>query len=409
MTRRGGAALILSSALLLLLLAPSASADHAYSHRYVVFGRVVDSAGAPVDGAQVSLEATFAFEGACSTHPEAATDAWSATPTMPTNARGEFWICLHAHGLDADDPGTLRLTVDRHGSANHLVVQELPADPRLRVTFVDLVVPQPMDGNRSGLATEHTVAGRVWSPWVSGEKLDNVAVDGMARTDLPVEVRILDPAGANHAASTSTNAYGDFAVRVPLAAALSPDARVVITAEGRDFEARAGTTGWTFFEAELGPVAEFILVGETNGTPAWHNTSDKRPNPTLRVLPGANVTLIAVNAEATPHAMQVEGFPASDTLTARGDYRLYHATAPASGTVAYYCPFHPDTMRGLLAVVPEPALPEPTATPTPTEPGPTQPAPTPTATPTTEPAKTPVSLALALVGLALAAVAARRR
>ena len=67
--------------LLLLPLLPSASADHVYSHRYVVYARVVDEQDRPVPGVPVTLDFPETVEGTCNPQPKNATEYFGNTVT----------------------------------------------------------------------------------------------------------------------------------------------------------------------------------------------------------------------------------------------------------------------------------------------------------------------------------------
>ena len=394
--------------LLPILLTPSALADHAYSHRYVVFGRVLDADGAPVEGVEVLGAPTFSYEGDCTTHPEAGTDAWGPEAFGRTNERGEFWLCYHAHVMPVASPGEVRLDVVAR-SGESLAKQTVAADPFLRVSFVDLRVPDSAGGDASLLAREHLVAGRVWSPWVSGGRLESVPVEGLAVKDLQVNVSISDGA-LEYEASTRTNVYGDFAVRVPLDAALSDAATVRVAYDDAEAERAANATGWTTFKLESFPRAEFILVAQEHapGAYAWHFPGDITANPELRVLPEARVSIIVVNGVNATHTFQVEGEPAASTLDTRGQFLAYNFTAPTQGAARYWSVEHrDDQMEGRVVIVGSaaPPTPPPATTPTTTAPA-TTPATSPTPATITE---TPGAPAALVVLVLLGAAIARRR
>lgn len=103
--------------ILVLLLVPLAAADHVFSHRVYVIGRVIDREGLPVSG--LSVNATFEGlrGGRCfESKPET---------TSPT---GDYEICRHSHEIPVSTNVTVRVAgaerigaVDpdlRHASAN---------------------------------------------------------------------------------------------------------------------------------------------------------------------------------------------------------------------------------------------------------------------------------------------------
>ena len=93
MVRRGVlalAALAVGVSVLTLAAAPAA-ADHVYSHRYVVLGRVINDLKEPALGWTAS--ATFSGvtpEGTCSLLP---------APVPDTTAEGDFFLCYHVHAF----------------------------------------------------------------------------------------------------------------------------------------------------------------------------------------------------------------------------------------------------------------------------------------------------------------------
>lgn len=407
MTRSGPPLLpLILLGILLLASVPTASADHAYSHRYVVFGRVVDASGAPVENATVTIAGALEV-GACALHAGAATDAWNATDQGVTDALGEFRLCRHQHAMRGEN-ATL-LVVATQGD-REVARQEVAVDPFLRANHVTLVA----DANATeGHAwTSHLVAGRVWSPWVSGETLDGVPVEGFAHPGVPVRVTLGTREG-EETIETQTNLYGDYAVRFD---ATVEDAVVAIDVEGERFTFGANESiGWTVAHAVLPPVAELVLFSASGADGRSWSTLAGEVDATLLVMPGARVSLIAVNAEDAPHDFEVETIGSVPTMTARGDYHWLNFTAPTAGTLAYGTP---GVLRGLIQVATQAGEPieGPPRVTTPTPPTQDD-LPPPTSTPTTtaspsptpSPERTPVSPLAALLALALVALAQRRR
>lgn len=106
----------------LALVAPVAVADHAFSHRVVVTGRVVDVEGLPAPGVRPVLR----FEGV---------DVGGAcfdSRDERAGAHGDFGICRHAHVLR--EGGRVNVTV---GDAS----VEAPLDKDLRKASVLLQLP----------------------------------------------------------------------------------------------------------------------------------------------------------------------------------------------------------------------------------------------------------------------------
>ena len=230
----------------LALLAPVAGADHVYSHRYLVHGRVVDAAGAPVPG----VEVRFAFpglqvEGGCGGQAGTQTDAFGPVRFVNvTNARGEFMTCAHAHAMPANGSASVRVTAPGLDAS-----AEAPVDPEQRWSYlvVRLDAAHPA-ANASLLAAEHTVLGRAWRPGPA--TLEGVRVLGATAGGVKVAVTLHPAEGEPVRADATTNPYGDFAVRLPLAAA--PGAgRVVVEAGNITFEAPLDASGATALRLTL--------------------------------------------------------------------------------------------------------------------------------------------------------------
>lgn len=90
--------------LALLLLAPVAAAEHVFSHRIYVVGRVIDTEGRPAPGLAVEL----AFEGA-RVGGACAVNARSES----TGPRGDFELCRHGHALDSAGNASVLVRVGR--------------------------------------------------------------------------------------------------------------------------------------------------------------------------------------------------------------------------------------------------------------------------------------------------------
>jgi len=209
---------VLAAVALLLVGAGPAAADHAYSHRYVIVGRVIDVLGEPAMGWFAS--ATFSGvtpDGACSLSPQSA-------PT--TNAYGDFFLCYHVHAISG---GTVTVSGDSFSQSFNLNLN-------LRKTVVSIQLPgtwATKDANAvSNFPTQYTVRGRVWQP-APGTNLEGVPVNGVALTNEPVSVHMIYNSGSERAPAPApvTNAYGDFATTISLGDALTGGV-VHVTAHG---------------------------------------------------------------------------------------------------------------------------------------------------------------------------------
>lgn len=202
-----------------VMLSQVALADHVYSHRVVVKGRLVGSDGLPVPGQPVDLTARGdAFDRPCREAQRNVTDE-----------NGDFWFCYHIHAVA---PGvTFNI---RAGS----VVESRNLDTDLRqVDFLlrDFLTPgvAPPDWNAT-----FRIEGRVWDrgPVV----LEGVPVAGTALVNVPVGL-VLD---ADHAINGSaydlrTDSYGDYAATLRIVPGQDPTAlRVHVTTQGVTQEGR---------------------------------------------------------------------------------------------------------------------------------------------------------------------------
>lgn len=219
-------------------LLPLAAADHAYSHRYVVYGRLLDADGNPVPGVTVNMGTKdFEYEGPCAQQPLTETEAFGRTETRPTtNQHGEFMFCFHAHEINRVAPPKGFLRIDEFN-----VDREFTFDPYTRMTFMPVQLDRVVDkANRTALDTSLTVLGRLWKP--AGERIlvDSVPVFGhtVDRTRVNITVKLDDGTTLN--VNTTTNNYGDFAIRVPIEKRPS-GGTVTIEAAGETFEEEIDT------------------------------------------------------------------------------------------------------------------------------------------------------------------------
>lgn len=213
---RGRTALVAVMAFLTLAaLAPLAAADHAYSHRYIVFGRVVDAENNPVPGLTVDLgtQKPFNPEGPCANQLGTDTDAFGPTRTTPvTNEMGEFMFCYHHHSMSRGTPGSGILALDPLG-----VEKPVEFDGFMRYSFVpvklDTVSPS---ANKTALDELYTVQGRAWRASDSEIKVEQVGVYGDTLHNEAFTVVVTFDGEDPQTFTGVTNNYGDFALRVPV-------------------------------------------------------------------------------------------------------------------------------------------------------------------------------------------------
>lgn len=183
-------------ALLAALLVPvPVGADHVYSHRYVVEGRLLGSDGAPLPNRTVeffSLGEDFA-------------EPCQGGHRNVTDEMGDFRFCFHKHGVNASSEIGVRAgnaSETRHVDTAHR-----------KSTFILEEV------NETGVATErwnvtHLVAGRVWR--TGGRELEGVPVVGYALADTPVNITLRTPNGTESRFDVRTDGYGDFRAELRL-------------------------------------------------------------------------------------------------------------------------------------------------------------------------------------------------
>jgi hypothetical protein len=283
--RPGAKAALVVLALAVLAFAPVVAADHAYSHRYIVFGRVVDAENNPVPGLTMDLgyEEPFEPEGACANQPGTETEAFGPTRTTPvTNQYGEFVFCFHTHSMSRTVPGTGILTIDTLE-----VEKRFEFDGFMRYSWVPIKLETAQStANKTILDTSYTVQGRAWRASGGPISVETVRVygDTVQRTPVTVDIEYND--GKTATVNTTTNGYGDFWVRVPVTERANTG-RVTITIENATFTEDVDPSGVTAFRAEmpktrdpfvtkfligLGIVAGVVVVGGG----AWFATNRMR-------------------------------------------------------------------------------------------------------------------------------------
>ena len=256
-------------ALLAATLAPLAAADHAYSHRLLVFGRVVDAAGVPVDNVTVSLFFSgLSAEGPCVDQPGTSTEAFGPMRTRPTtDASGDFMFCHHVHAMSRTAPGEALLRANVLGEN---VTARVALDPFFRASHVVLRGNETME-LRPEPGQGHVVAARVWRPAPEGVTVEGVRVHGTTVNQVPVNVTV-ESGNMTARRNGTTNNYGDVALEmdIPLAAKTG---RVIVEVLGETYEAPLAPEGVTFLK---------VNVGDDAPAPATPTaaTPDPSPRPT---------------------------------------------------------------------------------------------------------------------------------
>jgi plastocyanin len=94
-------------------------------------------------------------------------------------------------------------------------------------------------------------------------------------------------------------------------------------------------------EAGEGPAEVAMTLGDFNFTPA-----------SLTVRPGQTVNVNVRNGGQAPHTFTIDGVTDSTRMNA-GESKSISFTAPASGTLTYYCTVHTaERMKGQLTISP---------------------------------------------------------
>ncbi|GEM_PF-2949742 len=218
MSRGFGARAGLLVALALLLIAsfaPLAAADHSFSHRYLIYGRVVDANHNPVQNVTVSVgyDDVFAgnLEGPCANQPDTETEAYGVTKTVPvTNQYGEFMFCFHHHGLSRGLPGKITLRIDEENNYS----RTFDVDPYFRITqTTEQLDHVSAHANPDALNSSYVIQGRIWRPAGKTVYVEGNPVFGNTVNNEAVNITFTHD-GKTETFSTRTNNYGDFAYRV---------------------------------------------------------------------------------------------------------------------------------------------------------------------------------------------------
>lgn len=231
-------------------LLPLAASDHAYSHRYVVYGRVLDADNNPIPGLQVNFGVRdVETEGPCQNQPGTETDAFGRTENKPvTNPWGEFMFCEHVHSMSRAIPGTGILVIP----ALDNLTREIELDPYYRVSFIPVTLADVHpDANPQAVEGNYTVVGRLWREGNAQTHVEGIRVFGETVDNTPVNVTLEIPGQEPIRANTTTNNYGDFSIRVPMPARPT-SGFVTIEAEGHSYrEAIDPAVGTTTFKIEV--------------------------------------------------------------------------------------------------------------------------------------------------------------
>lgn len=206
----------------LLPFVQQASADHVYSHRYIVQGRVVDEAGQPVSGAEVEVQLKNwlpqdeSVEGVCAQDRQSqqfGAQVASQDRTlyvMRTNALGDYRVCIHVHSMI--NTGSVVVHVDQTNVEDNKNMNQ-------RTSYVHVTVPDAEDAGGQVGDTETFeqgvwVRGRLWQPLEDRRPLEGIEVDGVALTDRRMNVTLQLGDGTELSQDAQTDSqYGEFDVQ----------------------------------------------------------------------------------------------------------------------------------------------------------------------------------------------------
>lgn len=244
--------------LLTTTLLPLAASDHAYSHRYIIYGRVVDANGDPVPALNVRLgfEDVTGIEGNCANQPGTETEAFGRTETRQvTNEHGEFIFCTHVHSLARSIPGNSILSVEGINVTTEI-------DVYYRTSYVVVKLPDVRENaNKNVRDTTYTVLGRLWRE-TSSDRVEGIRVFGETVDNVPVNIT-LNYDGKTVTLNTTTNNYGDFAVRVPVESRPT-SGTVLVEAVGETHSAPIDpATGASQIKIETEKARSPLLTGNT--------------------------------------------------------------------------------------------------------------------------------------------------
>lgn len=200
----------IAASLAISFAAPHAVADHAYTHRYVIVGRIVDPQGVPLVGANASLTVWgFSTIGRCEDREDTRTDALGLIQTRQlTDADGVFVLCYHIHSLPAEAPEKGWIFV------NGVAKYNLTLDPFFRWQYVGITMEPPSGVDRSTAPVRDLVVGRVWDRSTGEVSVENLPAYGIVLPNVPVEIQLTTD-NKSTTVSTTTSAYGDFAIWAP--------------------------------------------------------------------------------------------------------------------------------------------------------------------------------------------------
>ncbi|MHB8604778.1 MAG: hypothetical protein ACYDCK_05935 [Thermoplasmatota archaeon] len=198
-----------------LAFAPVAAADHVYSHRYIVYGRILDANGFPLVNERVGIQyQTFNADlGPCNYEVQAGTlrglevsQQSNDIVAVRTDALGDFFYCAH---IDAPVPVGSQIIIHVRD-----VTQSYTTDVNYRHTFVQLTIPNATGTPSAAFNDSVAASGTVWYP--SEERLENIDVHGIMVDSASVHLTLVAN-GQTLEKDVVTTRYGNWSAIFALA------------------------------------------------------------------------------------------------------------------------------------------------------------------------------------------------
>jgi hypothetical protein len=222
-----------------LLVLPVAAADHVFSHRVYVVGRVLDAEGRPAAGVTVSVT----FEGI-----NGDVRCLEQSPDM-TGPRGDYEVCRHVHAMPSHVSATVR-------AGN--VTRSVNVDPDLRAATASLQLDASAIHDVSGerqFARTFDVVGRAFTLLPRPSLEENVLVNATPLFD-NVSIELLRGEEVLASAEVTPDEYGTY--RASLAIDEIPAGAIVRAHIGSDrVEALASAQ---FRRADVSIVRDLRLI-----------------------------------------------------------------------------------------------------------------------------------------------------
>lgn len=223
-----------------LLLAPLAAADHVFSHRVIITGRILDADGRPAAGVAVNVSSPML---------QLTADCFDSMAEL-TGPRGDYEICRHVHALGTN----VTVWVEAAGTDRRVLL-----DPDLRHAVGSFTlgtgdVPHDVGGERLFPRT-FLVAGRAFALLPAPAEAENVPVNATPlRGNVSVELRSADSSLAN--ATVPIDEFGSY--RADLDVTAIPAGAVVRASVGNDMTEELADP--TFRRADVNVVRDLRLA-----------------------------------------------------------------------------------------------------------------------------------------------------